>query len=73
MGEGEGEGWMIWENGIETCIISYVKRIASPGLMHVIQDAWDWCTGMTQRDGMGREEGGGFRMGNTCIPVEDSC
>ena len=31
-----------------------------------------WCTGMTQRDGMGREEGGGFRMGNTCIPVADS-
>ena len=25
---------MIWENGIETCKISYVKRIASPGLMH---------------------------------------
>ena len=25
-----------------------------------------------QRDGMGREEGGGFRMGNTCIPVADS-
>ena len=23
-------------------------------------------------DGMGREEGGGFRMGNTCIPVADS-
>jgi len=22
--------------------------------------------------GMGREEGGGFRMGNTCIPVADS-
>ena len=31
---GEGEGGMIWENGIETCIISYVKRIASPGSMH---------------------------------------
>ena len=30
---GEGEGGMIWENGIETCI-SYVKQIASPGLMH---------------------------------------
>ena len=30
-------------------------------------DAWGWCTGTTQRDGMGREEGGGFRMGNTCI------
>ena len=25
-----------------------------------------------KRDGMGREEGGGFRMGNTCIPVADS-
>ena len=31
-----------------------------------------WCIGTTQRDGMGREEGGGFRMGNTCIPVVDS-
>ena len=31
---GEGEGGMIWENGIETCILSYVKQIASPGLMH---------------------------------------
>ena len=31
-----------------------------------------WCTGTTQRDGMGREEGGGFGMGNTCIPVVDS-
>ena len=30
---GEGKGGMIWENGIETCII-YVKRIASPGSMH---------------------------------------
>ena len=28
-------GWgMIWENGIETCIISYMKRVASPGSMH---------------------------------------
>ena len=32
---GEGEGGMIWENGItETCILSYVKRIASPVSMH---------------------------------------
>ena len=29
-----GEGGMIWENGIETCIISYMKEIASPGSMH---------------------------------------
>ena len=26
-------------------------------------DAWGWCTGTTQRDGMGREEKGGFRVG----------
>ena len=31
---GEGEGGMIWENGIGTCIISYMKRVSSPGLMH---------------------------------------
>ena len=31
---GEGEDGMIWENGIETCIISYMKQIASPGSMH---------------------------------------
>ena len=31
---GEGEGGMIWENGIETRILSYVKWITSPGLMH---------------------------------------
>ena len=39
----------------------------------MIQGAWGWCTWMTQRDGMGREVGGGFRMGNTCTPVVDSC
>ena len=31
---GEGEGGMIWENGIETCKLSHVKRIASLGSMH---------------------------------------
>ena len=31
---GEGKGGMIWENGIETCKLSYVKRIASRGSMH---------------------------------------
>ena len=37
-----------------------------------VLDAWGWCTGTAQRDGMGREEGGGFGMGNTSIPVADS-
>ena len=31
---GEGKGEIIWENGIETCKLSYVKGIASPGSMH---------------------------------------
>ena len=31
---GEGEGGMICENNIETCILSYVKQIASPASMH---------------------------------------
>ena len=64
-----GGGGMSWENDIETCIISYKKRIASPGS---VQDPWGWCTGMTWRDGMGREVEGGFRMGSTCTPVADS-
>ena len=42
---GEGEGGMIWENGIETCIISYKKRIASPGLK---QDTV--CSGLVHWD-----------------------
>ena len=41
--------------------------------MILYMDAWGWCTGMTQRDGTGREEGVWFRMGNMCIPVVDSC
>ena len=31
---GEGEGGEIWENGIETCKISCMKRVTSSGLMH---------------------------------------
>ena len=42
---GEGEGGIIWENGIETCIISYMKRIASPGSMHDTG-----CLGLVQWD-----------------------
>ena len=50
---GEGEGGMIQENSIETCLLSSVKQIASPGWMHETS-AQGWGTGMTQRDGMGR-------------------
>ena len=61
---GEGEGGKIWENGIETCIISYMKRVASPGSMHDTG-----CLGLVHWDDPEGwyGEGGGFRMGNTCI------
>ena len=69
---GEGDGGVIWENGIETCILSCKKRITSLCSVQT-QDAWGWCIGMIQRDDMGWEVGGGFRIGNSCTPVVDSC
>ena len=42
---GEGKGGIIWENGIETCIISYKKQIASPVSM---QDTG--CLGLVHWD-----------------------
>ena len=58
--------------GTETSILSRVKQITSPGWMHETSTQ-GWCTGKTQRDGMGREAGGGIGMGNTCKSMADSC
>ena len=69
---GEGEGGMFQETSIETCILSRVKQITSPGWMHEM-GAQAWCTGKTQRDVMGREMGGVIGMGNTCKSMADSC
>ena len=69
---GEGKGEMFREKSIETCILSRVKQITSPGWMHETS-ARTWCTGKTQRDWVEREVGGGIRMGNTCKPMADSC
>ena len=41
----EGEDGIIWENGIETCIISYMKQITSQDLMHDTG-----CLGLVQWD-----------------------
>ena len=41
-------------------------------VMHPASLTPDVAFKTTQRDGMGREERGGFRMGNTCKPVADS-
>ena len=69
---GEGEGGMFQENSIETCILSRVKEITSPGWMHETS-ARTWCTGKTQRDRAEREAGGGIGVGNTCKTMADSC
>ena len=42
---GEGEGGMIWEDSIETCILPYVKPITSAGSMHEIE-----CSGLVYWD-----------------------
>ena len=59
---GEGEGGMIWEGSIETCVLSYVKQIAGPGSMHETG-----CSGLVHWDdpeGWNGEGGGrGFQNG----------
>ena len=57
---GEGEGGKIGENGIETCKISSMKQVASPGSMHDTG-----CLGLVHWDnpegwGGRREEGSGW-------------
>ena len=64
----EGGGGMIWEIGIETCIISYKKLITSPGSM---QDTG--CLGLVHSDDPEGWYGEGGGRGNTCTPVADSC
>ena len=70
--EGEGEGGMIWENGIKICILSCKNRIAS---LCPMQDTA--CLGLVHRDDPERcyGEGGGrgFMFGNACTTVVDSC
>ena len=61
---GEGEGGMVWENGIETCIL-YVKWITSPGSMHATGcsglEHWDDPEGW-DGEGCGREIQDGEHM-----------
>ena len=55
---GEGKGGMIRENGTETCLISYMKRITSLGSM---QDTG--CLGLVHWDDPERWYGEGGRRG----------
>ena len=60
--------------GVHVSLSILVSSVCMPVQVQcMILDAWGWCTEATQRDGTEREEGRGFRMGNTCIPVADSC
>ena len=68
---GEGEGGIFQGNSIETCILSRVKQITSPGWMHEMS-ARAWCTGKIQGNPVEREVGGGVGMGNTCNSMADS-
>ena len=68
---GEGEGGMFQENSIETCMLSRVKEITSPGWMHETS-AQAWCTGKTQRERVEGEVEGGIRMGSTCKSMANS-
>ena len=56
---GDGEGGEIWENSIEICIISYMKRVASPDSMHNTG-----CLGLVHWDNPEGwyGEGGGWRV-----------
>ena len=58
----EGEVGMIWENNIETCILSYVKQITSPGSIHETGCSglvhWDDPEGWSgEGDGSGVQDG----------------
>ena len=53
---GEDEGGMIWEYGIETCILPYVKRIANPGSMH--ETGWSGLVHWDDPEGWDGEGGG---------------
>ena len=66
---GEGEGGMFRENSIETCILSWVKQITSPGWMHETS-AQGWCTGKTQRDQAERGSGWGIHVNPWLIHVD---
>ena len=69
---GEGEGGNFREISIETCILSRVKQITSPGWMHETS-AWPGALGKPRGIGWRGRLGGGIGVGNTCICKADSC
>ena len=67
--------WTTTDNHTNFCATHawYLMEPEKQVIWRRIQHAWGWCIGMTHRDVMGREVGGGFMFGNACTPVVDSC
>ena len=49
-----------------------IKWMTSAGCMHEVGHS-KWVIWESPGDGVGSEVGGGFRTGETCAPVADSC
>ena len=61
------------DDAVEKCCTQYaICWLPAVHIQCMRQGAQGWCTGMTLRDGMGREVGGGFRMGDM-YTMADSC
>ena len=56
----------------DTTLMAESKEELRNPLMKVKEESEKVGTGVTRRDVMGRELEGGFRMGNTCMPMADS-
>ena len=72
--------WTFWEKAR----VGWFERIALKHVYYLMWNRWpvqvrcmkqgteSWCTGTTQRDGIGREIGGVSGWGDTCTPMADS-
>ena len=62
---------------IHTYLMKFYEKKKIDGPVHsnkiIIYEMKSSCVPNENSEKMGREEGGGFRMGNTCVPVPDSC
>ena len=70
--------WLIhvnlWQKPLQYCKVNSLQLIKkNKGNKYMKHGTQSQCTGTTQRDGMGREVGGGSQWRDTCIPEADSC
>ena len=70
---GEGQGGMMWENSIETCVLPYVKQMTSARSMHEAGHSKLVPLGQSRGMRWGGRWMRGSGWGDTCIPMADSC